>query len=210
LTDRVRELILDVCHEVANLLAAARLEGRVPAPGSPAALQSSLARAGTLLGLVRALLDGSPPGSCRVEPLEVLAAVRAAFEEADAERVRIELATAVDLPDVAADAVVLADLLVADVHAALAGDGAPVCVRASVERDGAAVLFAVEDHPGAGEGASADPARGRALTCALAEAVVVGWGGTANGRRETCGPRLELRIPVSRRGEAGERGAGVP
>ena len=201
MAERARALVLDLCHEVANLLAAARLEGWTSSSTPSPSLERLLSRAGALIGLVRAILDSEVPGDAAeatdvvragAEPLEVLSALRSAFESVDAERVRVDLAGAVDLPGVAADACALADLMAAEIHAALGSESPPERIRAVARRDGDVVTFAVEEEGARSDRAVGPRARGRELTQAVAALVVGAWGGAI--RRGHA--RLELELPV--------------
>ena len=104
----VRELVFALAHEIANLLAAARLEAGLLDPAAPAAelqriadcVSETSARAGSLLALLRPLLAPEGVDPVPIDALELLEGLRGGLDESSDTRVVIALKTAVELPAV--------------------------------------------------------------------------------------------------------------
>lgn len=191
-----RELVFALCHEVANLLAAARLEADlIREEASPAEagtrIAAAAARAGALVAQIRPLLEPHRNGGAQCDPLEVLGALRGVLDEESDARVRIELRRAVDLPHVAVPAGVLHDVLLTAIYAGLDENGGRVEVHA--EHRGDRVVFTLDD-PGQGAIEPEGALRGRPLCLAIAEAVLRGSDGTVSARRTPTGTSVELSL----------------
>jgi hypothetical protein len=168
--DAGRELVEALCHEVGNLLAAARLLGAVPDAAAAAGVAKGVGRAGALVALIPPLVgaDGLATRVASTDPLEVLGALRRGLDAEDDARVRIELRSAVDLPAVAFDGDVLHHVLLAQILAALDSGGGGVHVFAATAPG--AVRFRVEGGALDAEGILRAPALARAAAGAILSA----------------------------------------
>jgi len=186
-----RELVDALCHEVGNLLAAARLLGAVPDAAAAAGVAKGVGRAGALVALIPPLVGAGPPAApgTRADPLEVLGALRRGLDAEDDARVRIELRTAVDLPPIAIDGDLLHHVLLAQILAALDAGGGGVHVAGAAAPG--AVRFRVEGEAAGAEGRL----RGPALARAAAEAILRARGGRA-GALAPGAVGLDLFVPA--------------
>jgi hypothetical protein len=187
----LRELVDALCHEVGNLLAAARLLGAVPDAAAAAGVARGVGRAGALVALIPPLVgtDACAAHGVRADPLEVLGALRRGLDAEDDARVRIELRSAVDLAAIAIDGDVLLHVLIAQILAALdSGDGG---VRVVASAAPGAVRFRVEGGALDADGQLRAPALARAAAGAILAA--------RGGRVERAGAGLaafDLFVPV--------------
>jgi len=197
------ELVFASCHEVGNWLAGVRLEANLvdsasdPAEFASAArrIESASARAGSLLALIRPLLDPSGMEARSVDPLDVLAGLRSGLDENVDARVSVDLKSAVELPPCCLPAEPLHHLLGSAIYYGLeaAGETGRVCVRASVENGW--VEFAVLDG-GALPEAEASPAlRGRPLLLAVARKLMGPMNARADLRAHPDGTRWVVAFP---------------
>jgi hypothetical protein len=193
-----RDLVFALCHEVGNLLAGVRLQGDLLGGQEGLRVAGHAARAGSLVGLVRPLLDPTRAPS-PVDAAALLEGLRRDFDAS--EPVAIEAAGAGLLPALAGDAEALHHLLLAELRAALEqarGAGAPG-VRLSCERtvDGADLCV---ERPGA-LAADEPPERlsGAALTRALAVALVARWGGRVTAAADSGHARVVYALRAHRR-----------
>ncbi len=175
-----QELLLALCHEVGNLLAAVRLHSHLLDEDSAAQISQLAGRAGSLVALVRPLLTPAPERSAPLAPRAVLAGLRRGLDDSDAVQVRIDVESAADLPDVAIDGETLHHLLLAQILAALEERGTAAPFRVAAEALGDGVAFVVADGPSAEAESEAPELRGRALGRALAQTIL----GTRGGRVE--------------------------
>ncbi len=184
-----QELLLALCHEVGNLLAAARLHSHLLDEDSAAQISQLAGRAGSLVALVRPLLTPAPVRSAALAPRAVLAGLRRGLDDSDAVQVRIDVESAADLPDVAIDGETLHHLLLAQILAALEerGTAAPLRVAAEALDDG--VAFVVADAPSADAAAEAPGLCGPALGRALAQTILGARGGRVEIQRRPDGAR---------------------
>jgi hypothetical protein len=172
------DLLFALCHEVGNLLAAIRLHSQFVDEESAARISELTDRAGSLVALVRPLLSDPPPSVPLLDPLDLLEALQRGLDGVEGARVRVELKSAVDLPGVAIDGETLRHLLMADLFAALEDlpGGERVRVVAQPSADG--VAFVLEAPGEATPDAPALKLTGRALTRALAAAILGRRGGS--------------------------------
>jgi hypothetical protein len=183
-----RDLVYALCHEVGNLLAAQRLQCQLLDDEETGARISELAaRAGSLLALVRPLLEARPVPVAGVEPLEILDSVRRGLQDPEDRRLRVRLKTAVDLPDVAVEAETLLHLLLVQLFAAFEDlpEGERLVLFA--ERRNNAVAFVLEDAGKPQDRQSGSRLAGRPLTQELARNIL-----------ERCGGGCELELPAER------------
>ena len=136
-------LVAEVCHEVGNLLAGARLLTSECADGEELRIARSLGRAGALVALLPSLAGGGSPRAAGppADPLEVLEGLWRGVDVADEARLRVELRSAVGLPGAALDADLLHHLLLAQVLVAL--DEGPGRVSVAASGASGAVCFHV-------------------------------------------------------------------
>jgi C4-dicarboxylate-specific signal transduction histidine kinase len=176
------DLVLALCHEIGNLVGAVRLQAHLlDGDMSPRELaQTTLdmedlcARSGVLLGHVRPLLAAPSRTTEPVAPGELIDSVCRVMARHAGPGVRLVDEAEPDLPLVEADRSVVHQLLQSLLFVALeaVASGGTVSIRAA--RRGDRVAFVVEDDGAADVGS--DPAadllpRGRALVCAVADAI---------------------------------------
>jgi hypothetical protein len=182
------DLLFALCHEVGNILAAIRLHAGFSDEESGIRIALLTDRAGALVALARPLLS-QPPASVPVfEPLDLLEALQRRLHDVGADRVRVELKSATDLPGVAIDGETLQHLLLADLLAALEDLPLGRRIRVTAERSPGGVAFVLEI-PG-------PELSDRALTHALAAAILGARGGSVAASQEGPGLRVRFAVPV--------------
>jgi signal transduction histidine kinase len=213
-----------LCHEVGNLLAATRLSahllGRGPSSSETVSvcgdIEELTAQAGALLAHVRPLLSEPELESPRVAPAAVLESVARSLGERAWEAVRVEVLRPGSLPDVEFDPDAIHHLLVTLVRAACESARPNGHVRVSAAPVRGGVVFSVEDDgriPLEEDTGPGMPQRGRALTLAVARAILAASGGhleVAHSARRT---RIEVRVPSVgplRRPDLGPRASTLP
>ncbi len=184
-----QELLLALCHEVGNLLAAVRLHSHLLDEDSAAQISQLAGRAGSLVALVRPLLTPAPERSAPLAPRAVLAGLRRGLDDTDAVQVRIDVESAADLPDVAIDGETLHHLLLAQILAALEERGTAAPLRVTAEALGDGVAFVVADAPSADVALEAPGLHGGALGRALAQTILGARGGRVEIQRRPDGAR---------------------
>lgn len=197
------ELVRAICHEVGNLLAAARLSAYLlprtgeENKGMPEALEDLAAQAGWLLSHVRPLLADDPESRIRVSPTSVLEAVARALRDGHVSPPEVKVTEG--LPEVRIDPDALHHVLLTLVRSgreALEGGKAPVV---SAQRKGGNVVFTVRDSAARVSGRRsprAAPPRGRALALEIARALAVRDGGSMTTRRTAGGTEVRLAFPA--------------
>jgi signal transduction histidine kinase len=197
------DLVLAICHELGNLLAATRLAAHLLARESRPErvregaddVEEAAAQAGALLGPARALLARRRPAPVRVAPDEVLRAA----EQSLSRIAGVSVARGTELPDVRIDPDSLHHVLVTLAFAARDVSIRDVRVSVSAARGRGSVTFAVEDdgppfrreRPGRG----ATP-HGRDLALAVAARLVQPWRGRVAVARRAGRTRIEIRLPA--------------
>lgn len=201
-------LALALCHEVGNLLAAARLSAYLVARETERDevlacaedIDTATTQAGAVLAHIRPLLVGKAGVGLHVDPAEVLDAAQRSLEQHSARTPRVELRSAPGLPDVRVDPDALHHLLVTLVLAAWDASLERAPVRLAARVDGTTVVFEVEDQGPPYEDEKIDPRvgpRGRALALQVAATLVAGWDGDVRVVPGSTGTRVELRLPAS-------------
>jgi len=201
-----KELVACLCHEVGNLLAAARLSGHVlsydPSPTQVAntgtAVEALAAQSGALVGLFGPLLGVSKLRRDRLSPEDLLAALPRALPDALVERVSCDC-SASELPDVSLNAHVISALLLAWVFSACEASPKEAPVRVTLSPGGEGVALRIEDRapPLAGE-EDEGPLRGRPLLLAVAEALLEAIGGAVEvGKDVERGNAVTLHLPLA-------------
>ncbi len=192
-----RDLVYALCHEVGNLLAAQRLQCQLLDDEEAGARISELAaRAGSLLALVRPLLETPTVPAAGVEPIEILDSVRRGLDDPEDRRLRVRLKSAVDLPDVAVEGETLLHLLLAQLFAAFEDlpEGERLVLFA--ERRNSAVAFVLED-AGKPRDRQVDPQlAGRPLSQELARCILERCGGGFEFDFPAEGNRVALLVPI--------------
>ena len=190
------ELLFALCHELGNILAAIRLHGQFLDEESGARISELTQRAGSLVALVRPLLSQPPSSVPILDPLELLEALQRRLDDLDGDRVRVALKSAANLPGVAIDGEMLQHLLLADLFAALENlpEGERVRVAAQPSPDG--VAFVLEVPGEATPDAPALELTGRALTHALAAAILGKRGGSVAVSGYGAGLRVSFSVPA--------------
>ncbi|MCZ6463207.1 MAG: hypothetical protein O7A09_02630 [Proteobacteria bacterium] len=214
---RGQGLVLAVCHELGNLLAAIRLHAAAviddPEPAELARVSVEVddlaGRCGALLAQVRALLseaeadpdsDAGPPAS----PEAVVAAVADVIEAQGLRGVRFSMDAGEALPPVPIASGLMHFLLLTQISGAADAARPRGSVRLSAtgtgDGKGGEVRFVVEDDGPADAELEAwrDVAlRGRALACALASHILEARGGALEAVRVGTVTRVELRLPAA-------------
>jgi hypothetical protein len=200
-----RDLVFALCHEIGNLLAAARLEAGLQAAGSGAANLSAVAerisewsaRCGSLLALVRPLLAPEAVALLPSDPLDVLDGLRRGLDESCDARVVIALKTAAQLPDVDLAPELLYHLLLTAIYCGLEAAAPDGRVRVATEAEGERVAFVVEDEGGFGAADRASELRGRPLTHEIARVLLAGLGGRFEAAHSGGRTRVAFAFPVA-------------
>jgi signal transduction histidine kinase len=198
------ELVFALGHEIGNLLAATRMHTHLIDGEASAQELASVAttigelssRMGSLLAQVRPLLSPTSPQPLSVDPLDVLDGVSSGIEESCEERVRFNLKSAVNLPSAEIDPEPLHHILVTAIYQALEESAPDGKVTVSTELSGGSLVFVVE-----GEGPLEEPGgavlRGRALSHAVAQAIIQERGGKAAVSAQGGGSRFEVIVPAA-------------
>ena len=195
------ELVFALGHEIANLLAAARMHTHlINADASAADLANVAAtiaelssRMGTLLAQIGPLLSSAPEISHPVGPSEVLDGLQRDVEESCEERVRFDTRSAAGLPKAAIDPDPLHHILLTLIYQALEESEPDGIVSVSVSASSESLVFAVD-----GEGPIEDDGtaalRGRTLAHAVADAILRKRGGEIEVR--SSGDRSGVAVTV--------------
>jgi C4-dicarboxylate-specific signal transduction histidine kinase len=197
--------VLAICHEVGNLLAAARLSAHLlPGTGEDdkaraEALEDLAAQAGWLLSHVRPLLTDDPKSRIQVSPASVLDAVARALRDGSGAASGPEVQVPDELPEVQVDPDALHHVLLTLVRSCREAMEGGKEIVVSAQRRGKGVVFTVFD--GAPRARShhsraPSPPRGRALALEIAHALAVRDGGTLLNRKTTRGTEVALVFPA--------------
>lgn len=200
------QLVLALCHEIGNLLAAARLSAYLvgrdaaaePVRTSAEDIQTLCSQAGAALAHLRPLLTGSETRPVRVAPEEVLQAVGRSLARGGGYAPLVELTVEDALPDVEVDPDALHQLLVTLVLSAW--DAAPEGCRVrldALEEDGL-LRFRIEDGGEPYRAEKVDPRigpRGRTLALEVAATVLDAWRGHVDVRSGEKGTRVDVCLP---------------
>ncbi len=203
------ELVLGICHEVGNLLAATRLGAHLmshglvgPDPKAAAVdIEREAARAGAFLGQVRPLLGLTPARRQRVAVVEVLGALERSVGAAAGGPPQLAIRTPRAVADLRVDPDALHHVLVALVLAAAEATAPEGHVLVSARREGPRVVLTIEDDGNpleAGPPRGVAPRRGRPLVLSAAAAVVRGQGGSLRVTGRLQGTRVRIALPAAR------------
>lgn len=202
------DLVLSVCHEVGNLLAATRLTAYLlrreaadsEIPSASHTLEGLSAHAGSLLALVRPLVDPRSLRRIRIGVGELLDAVAHGIADRGSGPA-VDFSTAREMPDIEADPDALHHTLLVLVLSACDAAGAKGQVRVAAAPAGARIAITVRD-----DGRPLLPAakqrtrRGRDLALELAAAVLALDGGVLDAKplRRGSEVRIVLRAAPAR------------
>jgi signal transduction histidine kinase len=212
------ELVLAICHEVGNLLAAARLSAHLlprsgeEDQGMASALEDLSAQAGWLLSHVRPLLTDDPKSRIHLSPSSVLGAVARALREGSGTGSPPEVQMPEELPEVVVDPDALHHVLLTLVrsgHEAM--EGGKETVVSAHQRSGR-VVFTVRDRAARTKAQGRAPAglrRGQALALEIARALARRDGGSLTTRTLLGGLEIGLSFPSAkpRRARGGKTAA---
>ena len=205
--DGRHSLVLALCHEVGNLVAAIRLNAHLVDPESS---EVELARASveiddcacrtrSLLALVRPLLSQSRQKDSGVRPEAIARGVAEALDEYGGRGVSIEVEAADGLPRVPLRSEVLHHLLVTFAYYAVEEARPRGRVRIRVDGSDAGVVFRVEDD-GRPEQGLFEPREGlptgRSLACEIAKVVLGSLGGGVEAGRSGDLTEIALTLPA--------------
>jgi hypothetical protein len=223
------ELVLAICHEVGNLLAAARLSAHLlprageDDQGMASALEDLSAQAGWLLSHVRPLLTDDPKSRIHVSPSSVLGAVARALREGSGAGSPPEVKMPDELPEVWVDPDALHHVLLTLVRSGRETLEGGKEIVVSAQQKGQSIVFTVRHGAArtrAKGGPSAGPPRGRVLALEIARALARRDGGSLTSRVTLDGLEVGLAFPAARssrpasprkalrRGVRGARGRG--
>lgn len=189
-----RELVVALCHELGNWLAASRMQaGRLAAPETAEiaeTLSALAARAGHAVALLRALV-AEPQPPTRIRAADALDALERDLEDAALARVRFagpaEGLTCLGEPGA------LHAILSTALHHALDGAGPAGGVTVSARQSAGAAVFEIAvDDGGAVEVAAGPALRGAALAIRVSDALLRPADGSAGPR---LGGGFEVRLP---------------
>ena len=192
-----QNLVFAICHEVGNLLAAARLHGELLDSDSGRMIAELSARSGSLLSLVRPLLDETSLEPFAFDPSELVEGLRRGLDDPHDPRLELDCGPEGRLPRVLVDGELLHHLLLCEIFAAFDRLEPGECLRLTARAHGEAVLLELSG--GAPERApeSNDRLSARSLCHALANRLLAHVGGglsasTSDGRQQ-----VAFALPVA-------------
>ena len=201
------DIVLGLCHEVGNLLAATRLGAHLMAHDllkgnfreTAVQMEAEAARAAAFLGQVRPLLARVRLRRLQMAPAEVLSALERSLGAGAKGPRSLRIRIPRRVPDIRVDPDALHHALVALVLAATAVTPPERHVDVSVRKQGRRVVFWIEDEggpPEAGPPRGVAPRRGRPLVLAAAAEVLRGQGGSVQVERRPRGVRVRVALPA--------------
>ena len=200
------DLVLALCHEIGNLLAASRLHTHLIDATSnakdladvSATIGELSSRMGSLLAQIRPLVSPVSGSAPNIDPVEVLDGVQRGIEESCDVRVAIDLESAAGLPMASIDPEPLHHMLLTSIYQALEESGPTGKVAVSAFARAGSIVFSIHDESKLK--AIADAAlKGRALLHAVADAILRPRGGRVEVSSKRSGNRIELIVPTARR-----------
>lgn len=163
-------MVFAICHEVGNLLAAIRLHGELLDPDSGRKVAELSARSGSLISLVRPLLEEASHEPMALDPAGLLSGLRAGLDDPDDPR--LEIVADPGLPPVRADGEALYHLLLCEVFAAFEQLGSGERLRFAAELRGGKVVFELTGGAPVADPGPDDRLAGRALCLVLADTLL--------------------------------------
>jgi len=200
-------LVFAMCHEISNLVAAVRLQAHLldeslsPRELAMASLEVDdlSARASALLALIKPVLTAdSGRKSGRVSGDVVMHGVERVVEDYGIGGVKVSFHAPPELPALALDPDVVHHLLLAQIFCAMEDAHPGEHVRVRAEPREAEVVFAIEDSAALEEEHlrwQQASLRGRALCCAIAQHILLSYGGRIEVHRDGDGSRTEFFAP---------------
>ena len=199
------DLVLDLCHEVGNLVGAIRLNADRIEPEASARELASVAveiddvaaRIRSWLALVRPLLDREHGDETGVDASTLVQGVAETLDESGTRGVRVEVERAVDLSRARGRLETLHHVVALLAFHAVDEASAEGCVRLVAERgaDGEIAIAVEDDGAGPPPDANAGARTGRSLALAAAEAIAERLGGRAAALREAERTVVRLALP---------------
>jgi len=190
-------MVFAICHEVGNLLAAIRLHGELLDPDSGATIAELSARSGSLISLVRPLVDDQGYQPLALDPSGLLEGLRTGLGDPDDPRLELAIAEAEGLPAVRVDGEVLHHLLLSQVFASFEKLSGGERLRVAARLVGDSMEFEIvggEPRPAPG---SHDRLTGCALCDGLAVYLLEPIGGRVTSDTRDGRHRLALIVPLA-------------
>jgi signal transduction histidine kinase len=198
------DLVFALSHEIANLLAAARMHTHLIDADASAAELANVAgtlaelasRMGSLLAQIAPLLSSTPEASHPIAPSDLLEGLQRDVDESCEARVRIDIDSAAGLPSAAIDPGPLHHILLTLIYQALEESEPAGAVAVAVSDSGGSLIFAVD-----GESPiEVDPGtalRGRTLAHSVAEAILRERGGRIEEQPSDDHSRVEVTVSAA-------------
>jgi signal transduction histidine kinase len=195
------DLVFALSHEIANLLAAARMHTHLIDADASAAELANVAgtlaelasRMGSLLAQIAPLLSSTPEASHPIAPSDLLEGLQRDVDESCEARVRIDIDSAAGLPSAAIDPGPLHHILLTLIYQALEESEPDGAVAVAVSVSGGSLVFTVEgERPIEEDGAAV--LRGRTLVHAVAAAILRERGGQIQARSSGDRSRVEVTV----------------
>jgi hypothetical protein len=192
-----QNLVYAICHEVGNLLAATRLHGEFLDPDSGRMIAELSARSGSLLSLVRPLLDETALEPFDLDPSELVEGLRRGLDDPRDPRLELDCGSAAELPRVLVDGEVLHHLLLCEVFAAFERLDPGECLRLKARARGEELLLELTGGAPEHEPETADRLAGRSLSHALASYLLAHVGGGLHAGTESGRQIVTLALPLA-------------
>jgi len=190
-------LVFAVCHEVGNLLAAIRLHGDLRDPDSGRKVAELSARSGSLLSLVRPLLDESAFEPITIEPGRLLEGLRGGLDDPQDPRLELDAGEAAKAPPVLVDGEVMHHLLLCELLAAFERLQLGERLRVGLRPEGDRLVFELSGGAPELEPVADDRLAGRSLCHALARDLLARGGGTVHAGPCEGRQRVEFELPLA-------------
>lgn len=190
-------MVFAICHEVGNLLAAIRLHGELLDPDSGQKIAELSARSGSLLSLVRPLLDESAFEPMAIEPGRLLEGLRSGLDDPQDPRLELEAGESGEFPPVLVDGETLHHLLLSELLAGFEQLAPGERLRVGLRREADVLVFELTGGIPEHEPVAEDRLAGRSLCHALARDLLARGGGTVHAAPWQGRQRVELQVPLA-------------
>ncbi len=190
-------MVFAVCHEVGNLLAAIRLHGDLLDADSGRKVAELSARAGSLLSLVRPLLDESAFEPMAIEPGRLLEGLRSGLEDPQDPRLELDAGGAAKSSPVLVDGEVMHHLLLCELLAAFERLQPGERLRVGLRPEGDRLVFELSGGAPELEPVADDRLAGRSLCHALARDLLARGGGSVRADCREGRQHVELDVPLA-------------